>query len=315
MKTRVALVIPYFGKQPAWFEYYIRSCGSNPQLDWLFFTDCLQTTQQFRNLKFIPFTLRQFNELATAQLGFPVQIEHSYKLCDLKPAYGEIFESYLEGYDFWGYGDIDLIYGRILSFLPENWYQHYDVLSNHRNFIPGHLCLLRNHPDIIRLYRKVPGYQRIFQSAAYWGFDEVIQPVRQKTHGIWMEFYKNLNRYHHLVYSRLRCFVRKYFPKKNTPDPPAQRQVKDFTTLVFNLENQGAIRAHFKTNYSCDLMLRRKGYRRWLARWNEGRCHDCTRNKEVMYFHFMLAKKRKGYQQAAPMLPNASFTLTETRIG
>ena len=39
-----------------------------------------------------------------------------YKLCDLKPAYGHIHERDIAGYRFFGYGDIDIVYGQISDF-------------------------------------------------------------------------------------------------------------------------------------------------------------------------------------------------------
>ena len=37
---------------------------------------------------------------------------------DLRPAYGVLFEEYLDGYDFWGHCDLDVLFGRIRDHLP-----------------------------------------------------------------------------------------------------------------------------------------------------------------------------------------------------
>ena len=47
----------------------------------------------------------------TYQATVTMTIEDAYKLTDFKPAYGEIFQDYIIQYDFWGFTDIDLIYG------------------------------------------------------------------------------------------------------------------------------------------------------------------------------------------------------------
>ena len=45
-------------------------------------------------------------------LGINFTQKHkAYKLCGCKPFYGVIHKEELRGYDYWGFGDIDLIYG------------------------------------------------------------------------------------------------------------------------------------------------------------------------------------------------------------
>ena len=60
-------------------------------------------------------------------VDFEIVLNEPYDLCDFKVAYGEIFQEYLEPYDFWGFCDCDLIYGDIRHFLTEEllekpWY-------------------------------------------------------------------------------------------------------------------------------------------------------------------------------------------------
>jgi hypothetical protein len=44
---------------------------------------------------------------------FEISLERPYKLCDFRPAFGEIFAEELAGFDFWGHSDLDLIFGQI----------------------------------------------------------------------------------------------------------------------------------------------------------------------------------------------------------
>lgn len=50
---------------------------------------------------------------ASEKLSFAVNIGYPYKLCDFKPAYGFLFPEIIKRYDFWGHGDIDVVYGNI----------------------------------------------------------------------------------------------------------------------------------------------------------------------------------------------------------
>lgn len=62
-----------------------------------------------------------------------------YKLCDLKPMYGYIFEEYLKEFNFWGHCDVDTIMGNLDKWLSEEFLERYDKL-----FCLGHMTIYRN---------------------------------------------------------------------------------------------------------------------------------------------------------------------------
>ena len=37
---RLLFLIPYFGRWPFWMPFFLQSCRFNPDVQWLFFTDC-----------------------------------------------------------------------------------------------------------------------------------------------------------------------------------------------------------------------------------------------------------------------------------
>ena len=62
----------------------------------------------------------EFGDLAKriwSLFDFEISLERPYKLCDFRPAFGEIFADELAGYDFWGHSDLDLIFGQIREHL------------------------------------------------------------------------------------------------------------------------------------------------------------------------------------------------------
>ena len=75
--------------------------------------------------------------MAEKKLGFHVSLDQSYKLCDFKPAYGFLFEEYLQGYQFWGHCDIDTIMGNLSKLLTDELLNQYDKL-----FCMGHMIPL-----------------------------------------------------------------------------------------------------------------------------------------------------------------------------
>src|SRR4030095_1360656 len=103
--NKVILLMPYFGRWPEWFFIFLETCRSNNSIDWVFFTDC-GDTRAIPNVRFVHMSLQDMRALACTKLGRPIELTNPYKLCDLRLCYGKIFEEFLQGYDFWGFGDI-----------------------------------------------------------------------------------------------------------------------------------------------------------------------------------------------------------------
>lgn len=144
MKYKVAQVIPYFGKWPEWIELYFYSCGRNPMVDFIFYTDCPLPQHRYKNTIFHHCTYDEYCQIVSTRLGIDYHCHQSYKLTDLKPFLGVIHRDDFKGYDFGGFGDLDLIYGNLGMILNESNLNHYDVITTHNYHIAGHCCFFRN---------------------------------------------------------------------------------------------------------------------------------------------------------------------------
>lgn len=158
---RIALIIPYFGKWPDWIPAFLATCALNPDIDWYLFTDCGTPDGLPPNVHCVPSTLAEINELASRELGFEVRLQRPYKLCDLKPGYGLMFNELLKPYAFWGHCDIDILWGRLRHFLPDHHLDRYDILTSRKNALAGHFCIYRNEERINRLCLGIPGWGQI----------------------------------------------------------------------------------------------------------------------------------------------------------
>ena len=93
------------------------------------------------------------------------------KLVALCKPYGYVFQDYIEGYDFWGYCDVDLLFGKLKTFLPFEKIRAYDKIGH-----LGHMTLYRNTGEINCLFMKevngVFRYKEVFSSKQSYIFDE-----------------------------------------------------------------------------------------------------------------------------------------------
>lgn len=166
---KICLIIPYFGEFKNYFQLFLNSCANNPTINWLIFTDSDQAYFYPDNVKKIKMNFDEFALLVRKNFDFEIELDKPYKLCDFKPAYGEILSDYLKEYDFWGYCDCDMIFGNIRHFLTDEILKNYDKI-----FSRGHLSLYKNTKEINEFYRKqkVIDYKKIFTSSQSYAFDE-----------------------------------------------------------------------------------------------------------------------------------------------
>jgi hypothetical protein len=171
MKNKICLLMPYFGNLPQFLGLYLHSLEKQKNLDLILFTDFKNNKKIPNNIKFISMNLEEFNKLASKKLNLEINIKYPYKICDIKPAYGVIFSEYIKDYDFWAFGDIDLIYGDIFKLLPKNW-NTYDLLIFREEWVSGSFAILKNNDFMNNLFLKSKMYKEVFTSQKHFCFDE-----------------------------------------------------------------------------------------------------------------------------------------------
>ena len=167
MKT-IVVIFPYFGKLPPQYQMWRASALRNPSVDFMFFTDT--DVEPAKNIIVNKMQFSDFQQLVQKAFDFPIVLDRPYKLCEYKQAYGYILQDYMKEYDFWGFGDLDLVYGDLRSFFTE------DILTHKFLLGWGHLTLLHNDEDTNTYFMKqVAGYQNYkeaFTTSKITFFDE-----------------------------------------------------------------------------------------------------------------------------------------------
>ena len=134
----VIIICAYFGNLPGCYDTWLYSCKFNSTIDFLLITD-QDVNNTPNHVHVIKMTFKEVQLLTDNTIGRHVSLDYPYKLCDLKPLYGVMFEKYLIGYDYWGHCDMDLVFGNIRGFLNKYHLENYDKFLD-----LGHLSLYRN---------------------------------------------------------------------------------------------------------------------------------------------------------------------------
>ena len=171
MRNKAVLIIPYFGNIPDYFNLWLKSAEANCEFNFYIYTDLALKVNKNSNVKIKYMTFDFIKQKIKRMFGNSVKINSPYKLCDYKPAYGDIFYDDIKEFDFWGFCDIDLIFGYLSHFITD------DIMDkNEKVFYHGHFSLFKNTPTMNRLYlRKYNGvcdYNIAFHTNYCCHFDE-----------------------------------------------------------------------------------------------------------------------------------------------
>ncbi len=171
--TKAAIIIPYFGKWPVWMDFYLYTCSRQKMVDFLYFTDCGVPKKTYPNTKFFEMDYPSYCKRVSKALGINFNPEHgAYKICGCRPFYGIIHRKELMDYDYWGFADIDLIYGDLSYVLNEKNFHKYDFISAHSERVAGHFTVMRNIENNNNACLKIPGWKEKLEMKEFQGLDE-----------------------------------------------------------------------------------------------------------------------------------------------
>lgn len=164
-------IIPYFGSLPNGFAAFLKSCEYNPEYNWIVFTDDKSKYNYPSNVEVVYMSFEELKEIIQSKFDFTISLNAPYKLCDFKPAYGYIFEEYLDEYEFWGHCDIDVVLGDLNKFITQNILSTYDKI-----FCLGHMILYKNNHENNRVFMSslngIELYKKAFSTEQITTFDE-----------------------------------------------------------------------------------------------------------------------------------------------
>lgn len=168
----ILFLMPYFGQWPFWMPLFLRSCEYNPDINWLLISDCGEPERLPANVQYRHSSFVDYCEQVSERLGLEFRPDNPYKLCDLRPAYGFIHQEDTQGYDFWAFGDLDLVYGDLRAYFTNEKLNKYDFFSTHARRVAGHLCIVRNNDLFKTLFWRIPTFHERIQDKKHHALDE-----------------------------------------------------------------------------------------------------------------------------------------------
>lgn len=264
---KIAVVIPYFGKLPNWFQIFLLT--SKSELITFFLITDDETDYNFPD-NFVVFYKKfpEIQELFKKKLNNSnLYLSHPYKLCDYKPCFGLVFSDILKGFSYWGHCDVDVVFGDI-----DNYLSKIDINMYDRLFSLGHFSLYKNNEIVNNAFRlkmdenapKFFDFDFVSRTSLPCYFDEVGMNYILRYHGF--NFYeKNYCANVHSDYLKFRLGDGVF--KHNSILVYQNRKVFEIENInrihkneymYFHLMNRGSI--YFDINIKNDFLISNYGF-------------------------------------------------------
>jgi hypothetical protein len=159
----ILIIIDYFGSWPEWFPLFLESCRTNPTIQWHIHTDCPIPADPPANVVFFPIQFDAYCAFVSKRLGISFHTALAYKICDLRTTFGVLYEDETQNFDYFGYTDLDLIYGDIRAFYTDEVLTH-NLISTHRGIVSGHFTLFKNTKRMREAFRHIPTWKAVLEN-------------------------------------------------------------------------------------------------------------------------------------------------------
>jgi len=314
-ELNICVISVWFGRLPSYLPYFIKTCTANTSIHWLLISDQPIPSPSSENIRVMGMSKISFTGLASKRFGFDVTIEDPYKVCDFKPLFGKIFEDQLKPYKYWGYCDLDIVFGDISKHIQPLLVKNPDVVSFYPNFLSGPFCLYKNTQTVNKLFMDCPTHQSILQDPCHRAFDENIPWNIRHVSKLFYRVRYVLKlvfmgpRYHFRI-PEIRYNFQWYAKKLISHKYPTQ----DMTEVVHKANSKKIIKAVFKDLIKSDRMYMRQRRTNWKLLWQDNKLIDSKNNKDIFAYHFVESKNRPSFDINPCIDKIKRFSITENKI-
>ena len=175
--NKIILIQLWFGEIPYYFKYHYETAISNKNIDFLLITDQEIELKSSSNFKVINIDLQNLKNRIKNALNIDYEFTSNRNICQLKCSLGDIFYEEIKDYLYWGFYDIDTLFGDFNKFILP-LIDDYDIISfgvkNYHDRISGPLVIIKNTENNNKLYkRKFPEFINKLYNYDVNSFDEI----------------------------------------------------------------------------------------------------------------------------------------------
>lgn len=161
--ARAVLITPWFGEPPEWMPQFRERIAASPGFEHkLILTDPPDAARRIA---------------ASGAAAAPKYALTPRKYCDWRPLWGSIYHEEIGNADYWGWCDLDCVFGDLTEFVRAPTGRRVDFVTDHPHLLNGPLTLVRNNLALRDVLESRPGRDKALDSPEYQGWDEQPPPA------------------------------------------------------------------------------------------------------------------------------------------
>jgi len=170
---KFAFLVPFFGPLPPYFDFWAKSCETNyERFHWFVYSDQISSSYELNTaVTMIPYTFAEMKNDFVTLLNINIPEQNKRKVCDYRIMFYFLrrHREPLDLFDYIGYTDVDMIYGKIAEFLPEDM-QQYAMISADEGRPCGPFTLIKR--SSFETLRHSDDVKRCLEAEEHLKFDE-----------------------------------------------------------------------------------------------------------------------------------------------
>ena len=249
------MIIPFFGEQPDYLPLFLKSCVPATRFRFHIFSDTAPPNDTPENVTWHKSSHEETYRRANLVTGCSAVPASLHAICNLRPFFPLMYPEAIQDAEYWGYCDLDVMFGDIDRVLTEFERSNADGFTSHWKYCVGHFTFFRNNAKVNRIGFEIENWNSAVGESVCVHIDEfgIFEAARRT--GI-----------------KIRCLDLLDNELKNAFSP---------TGITFN--HLGEVADMSVPEPDC------------LVVWKDGHVYyeDSYRNCEVAYVHFMGTKSRR----------------------
>lgn len=160
-----------YGELPSWIDKFIERINSQ---DVSLKCTCLGDVEleSKDNFNFVRLSARDLCERVSKLVDVCCKKSTSVAFSDFRPAFGDLFSDIIQDCDWWGWCDLNVVFGQLSNFVFPSTLTEYDVITISPIFLSRSLTLLKNTQKVNLTY-KTASFRDSMLRQGYTGFDKI----------------------------------------------------------------------------------------------------------------------------------------------
>lgn len=172
---KIAMINIYQGGLPGWLSKFIDQVNLLKNFSWTLIHFCGESYVR-GNFRMLKVSYDSLDAITLERLGIKITWKGARdrrKIGELRPTFAKLFPDLVRGFDWWGYYDLDVVFGKLNWFFTDALLTNFETASaSSMDKWSGPFQLVKNVETTNNLFMNHPDWRHLITNPKYNLFDE-----------------------------------------------------------------------------------------------------------------------------------------------